>query len=263
MSQAIIIIPVRWGSSRFPGKPLAVIKGKTMLQRVWEIAKSVKNASSAWIAADDERIIRHAGEIGGQAVLTSPDCANGTERVLDAVKKLNLNSEIYINLQGDAPLTPSWIIEALIEKMSGDPQCLIATPAARLKSKNIEKMRQMANEGRAGGTTVVFDKTGRALYFSKSLIPYLRDSKAPDQPVFKHLGIYAYTEDALEKWVSLPEGVFEQAEQLEQLRALEHRLPIEVVIVDTRGRTLWSVDNPQDIGAVESILEKEGELNCG
>lgn len=260
MKKAVIIIPVRWASGRLPGKPLAAIAGKTMLERVWHLARAVKNASGVWIATDDQRIFDHAKKIGAQAVMTSGSCANGTERVFDAVKNLKPEAGVIINLQGDAPLTPPWIIEALIDKMMSNPSCEIATPAVRLPADVFEKFREASKNGKAGGTTVTFDKRGRALYFSKSIIPYVRDPKSADLPVYKHLGIYAYTPDALKRWVALPPGVFEQAEQLEQLRALEHGLPIDVVLVDTRGRTLWSVDNPSDIAMVEDIIKKEGEL---
>ncbi|MBI4063276.1 MAG: 3-deoxy-manno-octulosonate cytidylyltransferase [Elusimicrobia bacterium] len=258
--KGVIIIPVRWASSRFPGKPLAKIAGQTMLERVWRIARQVKNASAVYIATDDERIASHAKEIGADSVLTGSHCRNGTERVWEAAQKIKFKAGIYLNLQGDAPLTPPWILEALIERLSQDPSCQIATPAIRLTRELYDRIKNSAQNGKAGATTVTFDKTGKALYFSKSLIPHLKKQDSLTPPVYKHLGVYGYTKEALQKWVSLPPGAFEQAEELEQLRVLEHGIPIHVVVVETKGRTLWSVDNPDDVSVVEGILRKEGEI---
>ncbi|MBI4370539.1 MAG: 3-deoxy-manno-octulosonate cytidylyltransferase [Elusimicrobia bacterium] len=257
--KTVIVIPVRWGSERFPGKPLAMISGKSMLHRVWAIAQSCRPTDDVWIATDDERIKEHAQKIGAQAMMTPASCRNGTERVLEATRKIGA-VDIVINLQGDAPLTPPWILDALIEKMTRDAVCQLSTPAIRLNAALAAKIRSSLTKGKAGATTVTFDQKGRALYFSKALIPNLRNPNDPRPPIFKHLGLYAYRLKTLETLAALPPGVFEEAEQLEQLRALEYGIPIDVIVVDAGGRTLWSVDNPADISMVEQIIKSEGEL---
>lgn len=251
--KAAIIIPVRWGSTRLPGKTLACVAGKTLIRRVWDLAKQVNNAEALWIATDDKRILNHCKEFTANVTITSSRCKNGTERVLEAVKRLKLRAQIIINLQGDAVLTPPWIIEALIEKMTKDKSCQIATPAYRLSPQELQKLKKAKAKSQTSGTTVVFNKSSRALYFSRSLIP-------SQPPIYAHIGLYAYTRKALEKFVSLPESPLEKTEGLEQLRALENGIPIDVVLINTRGRTLWAIDTPNDVAIAEKIISQEGEL---
>jgi len=259
MSQATIIIPSRYGSTRFPGKPLAQIAGKTLLERVWSVAKAVPGSPRVVVATDDERIFKHVSGFGAEVVMTSPECRNGSERVLEALKLLKANSEIVLNLQGDAPLVPPWVVAEVIEELVKNPNVSVATPAVQLKATDLESSKESKTE--AGGTYVVFDNQRNAMYFSKSRIPYIRS--APDgaaAPVFRHIGLYGYRKAALERYVSLEPGYFEQVEQLEQLRLLENGIPIRVCISDLRGRTLWSVDNPSDADRAAEIISKEGEL---
>jgi 3-deoxy-manno-octulosonate cytidylyltransferase (CMP-KDO synthetase) len=265
--KSIIIIPARQDSTRFPGKPRAMIKDKTLLNRVWSIAKSVKNADDVCIATDDGDIFKHAEEFGAKAVMTSTDCPNGTERVYQAAQKLHKQAEdVIINLQGDAVLTPPWIIEAIIDEMKKDNKIGIATPATRLTLRQYRELSDAKASGaKSSGTMVVFDINRNALYFSKNMIPFVRPEgpagkEENNLPLYRHIGLYAYRADFLQKYVELQPTPLEKAEKLEQLRALEHGMPIRVVIVDYRGRTHWSVDNPEDIAIVENIIEKEGEL---
>jgi len=248
--KATIIIPARYGSTRFPGKPLAKINGKEMLHRVWLIAKTVKGVDDVYVATDDERIFQQVERFGGKAVMTNPECANGTARTLDALEKLKIKPDVAINLQGDAVLTPPWVISELIEAMSGDKEIKIATPAIKL------------NKGQqVGGTMVVFDQNKNALYFSKAVIPFKRETSTEKDPsLHRHIGIYAYRYETLKKMVSLKPTPLEETEKLEQLRALENGIPIKVVLVDYKGRTHWSVDKPEDVKIVEDIIKKEGEL---
>jgi len=257
---AVIVIPVRMASTRFPNKPLAQIKGKTMIERVWHIAQAVPFASKVLIATDSEELKAFAEKFGADVMMTSPDCVTGTDRVAEVSRHLDQEHTIFFSFQGDAVLTPPWVIEAVLQSMLSDPSIQIATPAVLLKDK--ARVDFIANKrgGSSSGTAVTFDKSGRALYFSKALIPYHREEMHPDRTIYRHIGLYGYRAKILQKLSLFPEGPFERSEKLEQLRALENGIPIQVVQVDYRGRTHGSVDCPEDIACVEGIIEKEGEL---
>jgi len=255
---SVIVIPARYGSSRFPGKPLAVIKGKTMLERTWLIARH-SGADQVFIATDDDRIELAAQEFGALVVRTRSECANGTERVFESLEQLIPKPEIVLNLQGDAVLTPPWVLKELLLAMQSDPSVKMATPATKLSLEKFEEIKRQKSLGIVGGTLVVFDKNNNALYFSKLPIPFVR-SKNDSLPLYRHVGLYAYRYQTLQEYLSFPESELEKAEGLEQLRALENCIPIKIVVVDYRGRTHWSVDSPEDLKKVEQIIENEGEL---
>lgn len=257
---AVIIIPARFGSTRLPGKPLMMIAGMSLLQRTWLLAKAVKQVDAVYIATDDERIRQHAESFGAEVLMTPEDAPNGTERVFHAVAQLSVLPDIILNLQGDAVLTPPWVIQALIDKMLADPSVGFATTAMRLTPTQYKLMAQSKQHGAVGGTTVVFDKEDNALYFSKSLIPFVRQLTSEHLPVFRHIGLYVYRYPVLKRYLELPPTLLEQTEGLEQLRALEHGIPIKVVQVDYRGRTHWAVDSQADIDQVERLIAEEGEL---
>jgi 3-deoxy-manno-octulosonate cytidylyltransferase (CMP-KDO synthetase) len=255
---AAIIIPARYASSRFPGKPLCQIAGVSMLERVWRIAKSVHQATRIVVATDDERILSHAKSFGAEAIMTSPECSNGTERVHDAVRRGAIAEDIVLNLQGDAPLTPPWVLEAMIDEMIIDTVPDIVTPAVRLAGPTLEEFREQKKQTPASGTTVVFDLHRNALYFSKAVIPYMR--KAGHTAIYRHIGLYGYRKAALSRYVALAPTPLEQTEGLEQLRALENGMRVRVAIVDYRGRTHCSIDSPEDVTFAEKIVAREGEL---
>ena len=255
---AAIVIPARYASSRFPGKPLCVVSGMTMLERVWRIAKSVRQASRVVIATDDERILAHARTFDAEAVMTSPDCANGTERVYDALKRAAISQDIVLNLQGDAPLTPPWVLEAMIDEMIIDPTPELVTPAVRLSGAALDAFVEQKKERPGSGTTVVFDVKKNALYFSKSIIPLIR--YPGHAHIYRHIGLYGYRKAALARYMTLKPTPLEQAEALEQLRALEHGMVVRVAVVDYRGRTHCSIDAPGDVAVAETIIAREGEL---
>jgi 3-deoxy-manno-octulosonate cytidylyltransferase (CMP-KDO synthetase) len=258
---SIIVIPARFASSRFPGKPLTMVAGKSLISRVWDIAKAVPGVDAVFVATDSEEIAEHVLAWGGDVLMTSASCRNGSERVWEAVAGLFSPPRVVVNLQGDAVLMPPWVIEALVLEMQRDPSVSIATPATRLTKEQYDSMLAMKGQGIVSGTTVTFSTTRDALYFSKTVIPYVREwPKDGHSPIFQHIGVYAYTYEALKQYVGLPMGPLEYVEQLEQLRALEHGMPIRVVDVDLRGRTTWSIDNPQDVVRVEEIIRAEGEL---
>lgn len=255
-----IIIPARYGSSRFPGKPLAPISGISMLERVYRIAAATEGAPRVLVATDDARIVELVQGFGGEAVMTPETCRNGTERVLAAAEQLDNPPAIVMNLQGDAVLTPPWILSALAKTM-GDRNNPVpmATPAVRLSGQQYRDLLASKADGQVGGTTVTFDRDHRALYFSKRVIPFIRgESEHP--PVWRHIGLYAYRLEVLRQLCRLEPGPLEQVEQLEQLRALENGIAIQVVEVDYRGRTHWSVDAPEDIARVERLIAEQGEL---
>lgn len=260
---AIIVIPARYGSTRLPGKPLKMIAGKSLLHRTWSIAKAVTHVDEVYIATDDERIKQHAEAFGAQVILTPVDIENGTERVYYAASTLAVKPDIILNLQGDAVLTPPWVIQALLDKMLADSAIGFATTAMRLTESQYQQMVISKQNGAVGGTTVVWDKQDNALYFSKSLIPFVRKVTDDGLPVFRHIGLYVYRYPVLKQYVALPPTVLEQTEGLEQLRALENGISIKVVQVDYRGRTHWAVDSQADIDHAEWLIDQEGELLPG
>jgi 3-deoxy-manno-octulosonate cytidylyltransferase (CMP-KDO synthetase) len=255
---AAIVIPARYASSRFPGKPLCVVSGVTMLERVWRIARNVRQASRVVIATDDERILAHARSFDAEAVMTSPACTNGTERVYDTMERVSISEDIILNLQGDALLTPPWVLEAMIDEMTIDRTPELVTPAVRLEGAALDEFVEQKKARPGSGTTVVFDVNRNALYFSKAILPYVRN--VGHAHIYRHIGLYGYRKEALARYVALKPTPLELTEGLEQLRALEHGMVVRVATVDYRGRTHWSIDAPGDAAIAETIIEREGEL---
>jgi len=256
-----IIIPARYGSQRFPGKPLVSVAGISMIQRVWQSAQQVTGVHCCVVATDDVRIADHVRAFGGCVVMTDPDCENGTARVqaaLEILEKEGTTVDAALNVQGDAVLTPPWVMQALVDQLGVYP---VVTPAVQLSPAQLQTLQESKTTKPSSGTLVTFDQNHRALYFSKTIIPYLRT--IPDSgaiPVYRHIGLYGYTRSALSAWLKTPPTPLEQAEQLEQLRLLETGVPIQVVVVDYRGRTHASIDHPGDVAEVETIIKREGEL---
>lgn len=255
-----IIIPARYASTRYPGKPLVELKGsdgvsKSLIQRSWETAKAVSGIDQVFVATDDDRIKDHVEAFGGKVIMTSQACANGTERCADALQYLENEPDLIVNLQGDAPLTPPWFVEDLIAHMKGDLSSDVATPVLRCDQETLDHFKADRSEGRVGGTTAVFDKAQKALYFSKEVIPYVPDGAKFDLvPVFHHVGVYAYRVPALKNYITWPVGVLEQNEGLEQLRFMEQGMSVACVEVKARGRVFWELNNPVDVARIESVL---------
>jgi 3-deoxy-manno-octulosonate cytidylyltransferase (CMP-KDO synthetase) len=256
---ALVVIPARYASSRFPGKPLANVGGVPMIRRVWAIARAAEGVSRVVVATDDSRIADAVRGFGGEFVMTPESCRNGTERTHAAVAALGAKDAAVINLQGDAVLTPPWVIAALAQAMAQDASIRIGTLATRMAQDAFAALKRQKEGGQAGGTTVTFDRAGDALYFSKSLIPFVK-KPGGELPVYRHIGIYAFRPETLAQYVTLPMGPFEKAEELEQLRALENGIKMRVVQCNYRGRTHWSIDSPADLVEAEAILAREGEL---
>ncbi len=258
MSKSLIVIPARYNSSRFPGKPLCEINGITMLERIWNISKKVNQSDvDVLIATDDERIAKLCNSINADYIMTSKECRTGSDRVLEAYINSKSDAEIVFSFQGDSVLTPPWIIESVLEEMKSNSEIKVCTPAVLLKGSELDSFVQSKKSGSSTGTSVTFDKNMDALYFSKSLIP---NSRSEEYTVYKHIGLYAYRKDTLEEFSKLEQSKFEKIEQLEQLRLLENGYKVRIKLVDLKGRTLHSVDNPEDVKKVEEIISKEGEL---
>lgn len=257
--KTLIAIPARYASTRYPGKPLVTLKGpdgeKTLIRRSWEAAKDVTGTHRVVVATDDSRIADHATDFGAEVVMTSSDARNGTERCAEVAQKLP-GYDVIVNLQGDAPLTPAWFVEDLVKGLAQDPQADIATPVLRCDGRAVEGFLNDRRNGRVGGTTAVFGAGGRALYFSKEVIPYTGRSYAPEEPtpVFHHVGVYAYRPAALAQYPSWPIGPLETLEGLEQLRFLEQGRPVLCVEVEAKGRQFWELNNPSDVAIIEAML---------
>ncbi len=259
-----ILIPARFASSRYPGKPLVELRGvsgspKSLIQRSFEAAQRVTGTDRVYVVTDDHRIARASEAFGAPVIMTSADCRNGTERCAEAVAKLS-SVELAINLQGDALLTPSQFVEALIRRMREDRDAQVATPAIRLRSAEVRALQEEEAAGRVGGTSVVSDDKGRALYFSKRLIPYLPKGALDDalSPVRLHVGVYAYRPEALELYVRTPPAELELLEGLEQLRFLAVGVPVDVVEVDPPPFALRELNNPEDVEPIERALAEAG-----
>lgn len=258
--KTVILIPARYASSRYPGKPLVELKGsdgvsKPLIQRSWETARSVPGIADVFVATDDERIAQCVRDFGGKVIMTSESCANGTERCAEALAALPDTPDLIVNLQGDAPLTPPWFLEDLIAALRDRPDIAVATPVLRCDMQTYAHFRADRAEGRVGGTTAVFARNGGALYFSKEVIPYLPTGQAAEPlPVFHHVGVYAYRPEALARYSGWTEGPLEANEGLEQLRFLENGEPILCVEVDARGRLFWELNNPVDVARIEEVL---------
>lgn len=255
----LLVIPARYASSRYPGKPLVVLRGpdgeKTLIQRSWAAALAVAGVDRVVVATEDDRIAAHAQGFGAEVVMTSPAARNGTERCAEVAQALP-GFDLVVNLQGDAPLTPPWFIEALIAGLAADPLAEMATPVLRCDGRALNGLLADRRAGRVGGTTAVFDGRGHALYFSKEVIPFTappHDPAAPT-PVFHHVGVYAYRPAVLAGYASWPTGPLEALEGLEQLRFLENGRRVLCVEVEARGRRFWELNNPGDVALIEAIL---------
>ncbi|MEM6340798.1 MAG: manno-octulosonate cytidylyltransferase, partial [Pseudomonadota bacterium] len=246
----LCIIPARYASSRFPGKPLALLKGATgrslsLIERSWRAANNVEVFDRVLVATDDTRIEEAARGFGAQVAMTSADCQNGTERCAEVLAQLETwQPDIAVNLQGDAPLTPPWFLTALVEGLRNNPDFDVATPVLRCDTGTLEAFKEDRRHGRVGGTTAVFDHAHRALYFSKEVIPFTAShgAEAGATPVFHHVGVYAYRPAALAAYPKLKPGPLEKNEGLEQLRFLEHGHKILCVEVKAQGRQFWELN---------------------
>ena len=243
------VIPARWGSTRFPGKPLCQIAGKPMIRWVWERARLCRHLERLVVATDDRRIRQACDQFGAETMMTSPDHPSGTDRVAEVAMKFP-GADIVVNIQGDEPLLDPAVVDAVIGKLMETPDLDMTTPAAPA-GKDIAAQPDIVK--------VVTDREGRALYFSRAPIPYRRDSSAEAAPEFpfyrRHIGLYAYRRDFLLRLVTAGPCLLESVEKLEQLRALFVGGRVGVVDVDWTG---MAVDRPEDVRLVEKELRLSG-----
>lgn len=244
------IIPARYASQRFPGKPLAILGGKTVIQRVYEQVSKV--LTDVYVATDDERIFSKVASFGGKAIMTSPDHKSGTDRIEEAVEKLDEDFDVVINIQGDEP----FIHESQIKELC---RCFddAATQIATL-GKPFTKDQTMEELENPNSPKIVRDNNGFAMYFSRSVIPYLRNVNRAEwlqnHNFLKHIGLYAYRREVLKEITGLPQSSLELAESLEQLRWLQngYRIRVGITDVETVG-----IDTPADLQRAEAFLRKE------
>lgn len=260
-----IIIPARFASTRYPGKPLVPLTGasgaaRSLIERSWRAAMEVTGVDRVVVATDDDRIKEASEAFGAEVVMTSSDCANGTERCAQAHQVMGRKYEIVVNLQGDAPLTPSWFIEDLVAGLRSDPDAMVATPVLKTDAEALNGFLADRRAGRVGGTTAVFDRNRHALYFSKEVIPFTAKtySNKEDTPVFHHVGVYAYRPEPLADYPTWTPGPLENLEGLEQLRFLENGHSVLCIEVDARDRQFWELNNPEDVPRLEAMMRDMG-----
>ena len=239
------IIPARYASTRFPGKPLAMLGGRSVIQRVYEQVAAV--LEEAYVATDDERIFKAVEEFGGRVVMTRQDHKSGTDRIEEAAEKIGTQADVIINIQGDEPFIQKSQIETL-KSLFENSETQIGT-----LGKKFESIEAATNPN---SPKIVTDKNGFALYFSRSIIPYIRGKEQTEWlqhfPFLKHLGLYAYRRDVLRQITQLPQSPLELAESLEQLRWLEngYRIRVGLTDVETVG-----IDTPEDLRRAEEFLK--------
>ncbi len=240
--QVLCVIPARYASTRLPGKPLKDIAGKPMICRVYERAAQAKRVSATLVATDDERIKTAVEEHGGQAMMTRNDHPTGTDRLAE-VAAAHTEADLIINVQGDEPLIDPGLIDELAAAFDDDADLQMATVMTEITDPEEQK--------NPNNVKVVTDQNGYALYFSRSLMPYPRHEGK--SPVYKHIGIYAYRRDFLLRFAKMPQTPLEQAESLEQLRALENGYRIRVIKTNAR---FVGVDTAEDLARVNEIYRQ-------
>lgn len=241
--KVVVVIPARYGAMRLPGKPLVLLAGKPMIQRVYERAKLAKRADQVIVATDDERILKVVEGFGGEARLTRTDHRTGTERVAEVAA--HVAGDVFVNVQGDEPLLDPAAVDTAVGSLLEEPQASIATVATPVKTPGDIMDPNVVK--------TVLDFDGNALYFSRAPIPWVRDTGSKIQVRhLKHLGLYVFQREALLEYPTLPQGELERIEQLEQLRWMENGWKIRVAEVE---HDAVSVDVPADVERVEKLLQ--------
>lgn len=262
----LIVIPARYGSSRLPGKPLLRIAGRTLLERVVAMARqaAVQAGNCALVVAtDDQRIADHATDLGVIVAMTEASLESGSARACAAARQQAQRPHLVVNLQGDAPFIPPATIAGLIETLRRG-EADVATPVYRLDWERLDRLRHHKIAAPFSGTTCARAPDGRALWFSKNIIPALRDeaklrAAAPVSPVWQHLGLYGYRLEALEWFADAAPGTYEKLESLEQLRFLEGGRSIDTLEVEPPSHALSGIDTPEDVALAEAAIARLGD----
>lgn len=262
----LIVIPARYGSTRLPGKPLLPIAGRMLIERVAAIAIDAARQlgdAEVVVATDDERISATAKGLGLEAVMTSLDITSGSGRALAAMRATGRTPELVVNLQGDAPFTAAGHIVEIV-RHARQSRADVTTPVVQLDWARLDAMRQHKLKTPASGTTCIRDASGRAVWFSKDVLPFMRKEAAlreaePLSPVLQHVGLYCYRRAALETFEAASPSYYEVLEGLEQLRILELGLRIDAVTVPFARITMSGVDSPEDAARAEALIAELGD----
>jgi 3-deoxy-manno-octulosonate cytidylyltransferase (CMP-KDO synthetase) len=244
--KSVIVIPARYGSTRFPGKSLARLQGRPMIQWVWEAASRSRLSDTVIVATDDDRIADVAAKFGADVVMTKKSHRSGTDRIAEVADKVS--AQLYVNVQGDEPLLSPGAVDDLIRGMAESPRIPIGTLAHRIEKQAEWQSPEVVK--------VVCNRHNEAMYFSRSPLPFMR-AWDPKAKLLRHVGIYAYRANALATFVALKPSALEQAESLEQLRALEYGLTIQVI--ETKYRC-FGVDTPADLARVEGEMRRQTKV---
>ena len=267
--KTLIVIPARYASTRLPAKPLVKIAGREMVLRVYDIAKQAMKDlpdSAAVVATDHSDIFDFCKKNDVDVVMTSEACKTGTDRVSEAVQQMKEKPEFVVNLQGDNPTCPPWFVRQVAEEYYKDSSVQMVTPCVNLTWEELDRMREAKKKNPFSGTFVVMDKNDNALWFSKNILPAIqKEEKRREElkvpPVWRHVGLYGYRTDVLGQFLKLPQGYYEQFENLEQLRFLENGFKVRMVKVDYKGRPAMNgVDSPDDRDRAEKLLMEYGEF---
>lgn len=253
------MIPARGGSSRLPLKPLRMVAGRTLLHRAILAARAGSGPARLVVATDDARVAAHAEEAGAEAVMTDPAIASGSGRALAAARIAAPGAGRIVNFQGDAPFLPPAALPALLA--CADP---VATPVVRLSWAALDTLRAAKRDAPSSGTTCAVAADGRALWFSKQLLPAIRDEAALRarealSPVYRHVGLYAYAREALERFEAAAPTALERLEGLEQLRLLELGIPVRAVPVPPGRFDLGGIDTEADVARAEALIARHGD----
>jgi 3-deoxy-manno-octulosonate cytidylyltransferase (CMP-KDO synthetase) len=259
--KSLIVIPARYASTRFPGKPLAEIGGVPMLQRTADVARQI---GSFVVATDDTRIKDFCTAHNLPVVMTDPELPSGSDRAKAAADMFDPDADIIVNLQGDAPFTPPSYVQACLDALTRDPDADIATPVVALSWRALDDLRAAKRTTPFSGTCAIVGDTGRACWFSKNIVPAIRKEAAlrgesDMSPVLQHVGLYAYRRAALARYVTLPPSPYEALEGLEQLRALENGMTITCARVDSHPMSQAGIDTPEDVARAEAKLKALGQ----
>ncbi|MEQ9506055.1 MAG: manno-octulosonate cytidylyltransferase [Hyphomonas sp.] len=264
--KTLIVVPARYASTRLPGKPQAQIAGRSMVERVAALAqRAVDGLEKAEyvVATDDMRILEHCRDNDIPVVMTDPSLPSGSDRALAAVKGLGARPDFVVNLQGDAPFTPAAHVVAIVKALENSGTDA-ATPYIRLSWEALDRLRTHKLETPFSGTTLLTDPSGRAIWFSKIILPAMRKEAElrklnPLSPVLQHIGLYGFRLDALKQYCRLPESRYERLEGLEQLRLIENGLTIQTVEVQPGRIAMPGIDTAEDIALAERLVAAHGD----